>query len=169
MCIYGQRDLSVMDFWRDKYVTCVCPPKVSWSYRCMTKVLCHLFLKLLAAASKNVSLKNSRRWSVDRHWRILSRIFENSREQKEGHLTHVWKPPYESLFWAGNEPSGCQRLLGAEKEYENEVRLRHRFSWAFLTELSNYFLTYFWLFFASRSQVQTQFVFFYVCLVIWSL
>ena len=84
MCIYGQRDLSVMDFWRDKYVTCVCPPKVSWSYRCMTKVLCHLFLKLLAAASKNVSLKNSRRWSVDRHWRILSRIFENSSIAKRG-------------------------------------------------------------------------------------
>ena len=49
MCIYGQRDLSVMDFWRDKYVTCVCPPKVSWSYRYDKSLLCHLFLKLLAA------------------------------------------------------------------------------------------------------------------------
>ena len=29
-------------------------------------------------------LKNSRRWSVDRHWRILSRIFENSSIAKRG-------------------------------------------------------------------------------------
>ena len=81
MCIYGQRDLSVMDFWRDKYVTCVCPPKVSWSYRYDKSLLCHLFLKLLAAW-KMCRLKKSSKDGV-----LTDISLENP-------VTDIWKFEY---------------------------------------------------------------------------
>ena len=84
------------------------------------------FVSQITCSVKNVSPKKIfKRWSVDRHWRILSRIFENSSIAKKGHLTHVWKPPYEIeliLSWKWAKWVSTATCRAGKKVWKYKVR-----------------------------------------------